>query len=504
MALSCRRVWKDGPVENYLTLDGLLNVVTEERTEAGSKVTTSSVRNSRNQVTKWGGDLAAWDANGNVTSFRGRTYHYDAENRLVSANVPGGSYDVLRDASGRKVRETLTASGSSHAVDVVQDGDRTLETFAVNEGVPLESLVYGRGIDEVVRADLDPDGDGFATTVLPIQDELGNVAYLTGPDGAVLERYDYETYGRFRIFAPDGTPRSASTWGWNRLFQGREYLSALEAYDFRNRVLLPSLGRFAQEDPLGYVDSLNLYQAFGGSWVNATDPWGLETGAAFGAIDRRDRGITNPIAGTIDPEAVAREAAATAVEEFSYVGIANGLSSSLLGYDFVRNEEVKGPLARVLAAVSVVPGIPATVRRIDEIPGLNSVAKAASEGAEEATKAARGAVICGSGGPCKVYEIPAAELTTGKPYIGKTRRSIPQRMADKDHRLKTPTGKPPKAEPLAENLTPEEAAGVEALLAQERGLENLSNKIPPLDPTLPKNAPRIEAARKLLERERGQ
>ncbi len=234
------------------------------------------------------------------------------------------------------------------------------------------------------------------------------------------------------------------------------------------------------------------------------DPWGLETGAAFGAIDRRDRGITNPIAGTIDPEAVAREAAATAVEEFSYVGIANGLSSSLLGYDFVRNEEVKGPLARVLAAVSVVPGIPATVRRIDEIPGLNSVAKAASEGAEEATKAARGAVICGSGGPCKVYEIPAAELTTGKPYIGKTRRSIPQRMADKDHRLKTPTGKPPKAEPLAENLTPEEAAGVEALLAQERGLENLSNKIPPLDPTLPKNAPRIEAARKLLERERGQ
>ncbi len=129
-----------------------------------------------------------------------------------------------------------------------------------------------------MRADLDPDGDGLATVVYPVQDELGNVAYLTGPDGVVLERYDYETYGRFRVFAPDGTPRSASSLGWNRLFQGREYVPALEAYDFRNRHLLPALGRFAQEDPLGYVDSLNLYQAFGGGWVNATDPWGLAVG----------------------------------------------------------------------------------------------------------------------------------------------------------------------------------------------------------------------------------
>ncbi len=277
-------------VESFLSLDGLLNIVTRERTEAGTKVTTSSETNSRNQVTQWGGDAVTYDANGNVASFQGRTLHYDADNRLVSALLPGGgAYEVLRDASGRKVRETLTTSGVSHAIDVVQDGDRTLETFAANEGVPLESLVYGRGIDEVVRADLDPDGDGTATTVIPIQDELGNVAYLTGPDGAVLERYEYETYGRFRVFAPDGSARTASAYGWNRLFQGREYVAALEAYDFRNRLLVPELGRFAQEDPLGYVDSLNLYQAFGGGWVNATDPWGLESGGAFTADNPENR-----------------------------------------------------------------------------------------------------------------------------------------------------------------------------------------------------------------------
>ncbi len=119
------------------------------------------------------------------------------------------------------------------------------------------------------------------------------------------------------------------------------------------------------------------------------DPWGLETGAAFGAIDRRDRGITNPIAGTIDPEAVAREAAATAVEEFSYVGIANGLSSSLLGYDFVRNEEVKGPLARALAGVSVVPGIPATIRKLSDVPVPSGLLRQADEVAEAAAARAK-------------------------------------------------------------------------------------------------------------------
>jgi RHS repeat-associated protein len=107
--------------------------------------------------------------------------------------------------------------------------------------------------------------------------------------------------------------------------------------------------------------------------------------------------------------------------------------------------------------------------------------------------------IQGSGGPGMVYEIPAEELKTNKPYIGKTKQAtVADRMADKDHREKTPTGDPPKAKVLAENLTDEEMAGVEAILIQQRGLDNLSNKIPGLNPEKPKNAKRLEAGRKVL------
>jgi hypothetical protein len=105
----------------------------------------------------------------------------------------------------------------------------------------------------------------------------------------------------------------------------------------------------------------------------------------------------------------------------------------------------------------------------------------------------------GSGGPGKVYEIPGSELTSGKPYIGKTRQpTVADRMKGMNHRAKTLTGDPPKANTLAVNLTPDETAGVEALLIEQRGLDNLTNKIPGLNTSLPKNAARLEAGKQVL------
>ena len=81
--------------------------------------------------------------------------------------------------------------------------------------------------------------------------------------------------GEFRIFDPQGVPLTASAYGWTRLFQGREYIPMLDAYDFRARTLWPELGRFGQEDPAGTVDSTNRYQALGGRWNGVMDPLGL-------------------------------------------------------------------------------------------------------------------------------------------------------------------------------------------------------------------------------------
>ncbi len=73
-------------------------------------------------------------------------------------------------------------------------------------------------------------------------------------------------------------------------------------------------------------------------------------------------------------------------------------------------------------------------------------------------------------------------------------------MKDPDHKAKTPTGVAPNATTLAEDLTLDEMAGVEALIIDERGLENLSNKIPGLNMNKLKNQTRIEAGKRVLER----
>jgi hypothetical protein len=93
------------------------------------------------------------------------------------------------------------------------------------------------------------------------------------------------------------------------------------------------------------------------------------------------------------------------------------------------------------------------------------------------------------------------DLTTGRDYIGKTIRPLPKRMASPDHLTKTITGRP-LANPvlLGERMTPNETAGVEALLIEDRGLTNLTNKIRGLDPSLPKNQPKIKAGKQVLRR----
>ncbi len=174
---------------------------------------------------------------------------------------------------------------------------------------------------------------------------------------------------------------------------------------------------------------------------------------------------------------------------------------------------VKGARAAFRGGTEAFQGTPKVIKGLGSVDGMvtktvptldNGVGFAKNGSSLSDTPKAviapnSGVPIQGSGGPGKVYKIPAEELTAGKPYIGKTKQpTVADRMKNKDHKAKTPTGQPPKAATLAENLNDNEMAGVEALLVEKDGLVNLSNKIPGLNTSLPKNAPRLEAGKKVL------
>src|SRR5262249_37367943 len=225
------------------TADKVLNYSQiQERVNGTITATKTQTINNRNQYTAFAGSALTYDPNGNLTggaALSGTTLAYDFQNRLKKATLSSGTaIENIYDGQGRKVREATTISGTTTNRDYFLHGDQVIEQYT---GTNLSArYVHGRGIDETARAELDLDANGTVeTTVYPLQDELGNVERLTDTTGATVERYDYQGYGKPRIFDPAGGSRSVSSYGWKWLFQGREYQTTLLAYDFRARELWP-------------------------------------------------------------------------------------------------------------------------------------------------------------------------------------------------------------------------------------------------------------------------
>src|SRR5271166_5582154 len=66
-------------------------------------------------------------------------------------------------------------------------------------------------------------------------------------------------------------------YGMQYLFQGERYFATTNEYQMGARDFAVSLGRWAEEDPAGYVNGANLYLFVGGNTINRMDPQGLDT-----------------------------------------------------------------------------------------------------------------------------------------------------------------------------------------------------------------------------------
>jgi RHS repeat-associated protein len=74
---------------------------------------------------------------------------------------------------------------------------------------------------------------------------------------------------------PETPPRASSAFGNTTLFQGRLWVPELGLYYYRARWYDPILGDFLERDPLGPVDSPNLYQALGATPSTSPIPKGF-------------------------------------------------------------------------------------------------------------------------------------------------------------------------------------------------------------------------------------
>jgi len=129
----------------------------------------------------------------------------------------------------------------------------------------VRKFVYGPGIDELVCIIEAADGGRMYTYYY---DGLGSVVALTDCNGVKVRQYRYDVFG-----IPTITNFTTRTIGNRFMFTGRELDSETGNYYYRARYYKPSIGRFLSPDPVGYADSMNLYQYCMNNPVNFVDPY---------------------------------------------------------------------------------------------------------------------------------------------------------------------------------------------------------------------------------------
>ncbi len=210
----------------------------------------SQITNTQSPITI----VPTYDDDGNMTSYNGWTFTWDAENRLVLASngttVVSNAYDYM---SRRIVK---AANGSSRTF--LYDGWAMIREATTGEtnnyvyGLDLSGTLQGAGtIGGLLTATRDQEKG--LTHCCYAYDANGNVVDLMDDNGTAVGHYEYDPYGN--TTAMSGALASANPFRFSAKYLDDE--TAMYYYGFR--FFLPELGRWASRDPIGEEGFVRLY-----------------------------------------------------------------------------------------------------------------------------------------------------------------------------------------------------------------------------------------------------
>ena len=189
---------------------------------------------------------------------------YNALNQPVTISSASASVSFGYDPLGRCVKRV---SGTTTYLyydgwNLIQEGSSATSVDRI--------YVHGNRVDEIVA---DQAGGVWS---YHHYDARGHCILLTDASGNLVEQYSYDAFGKVYYYDGAGNALTDTARGNRFLFTGREWLSTLRLYDYRNRLYLPELGRFIQPDPKEFAaGDYNLYRYCHNDPVNKSDPTGL-------------------------------------------------------------------------------------------------------------------------------------------------------------------------------------------------------------------------------------
>lgn len=251
---------------------------------------------SFNELLTENGTTFDYDDNGNQTvdGTNDLRYEWDYRNRLRRVTDADGNLiaTYAYDAANRRIRKDVSNSGAlDGTTDFYYDGWQVLEERdAVN--ALTQQYVYGNYIDEPLVLDRNLGGDDTATgpgdqRLFYHQNTLYSVHALTDTSADILEGYQYDAYGRQTVFEPG--PNGVVNFGGDDvitegrtsavdnpyMYTGRRLDSETGLHYYRNRYQDSEQGRFLSRDPLGFTDSVNVYEYVQSRALNHKDPFGF-------------------------------------------------------------------------------------------------------------------------------------------------------------------------------------------------------------------------------------
>jgi len=220
------------------------------------------------QTSSYDGTGLTWDANGQVTDVGTATdYTWTGLGRLATVEISGKTdRDYTYDAFGRRVSTEVGSQVNEflyHGWHMIGEFDDTASEWLWQE-IPLdrgEKMLEHIALDS---DDLDNDANTTEYRSYAVHEDFQSTVWgLSDTDGDLLERYDYsDPYGisSSRDSGGNALGDYATEVFHRKRLHGGFVEAASELYDFRNRWLDAERGSWLSRDPLGEVDSNNLYQ----------------------------------------------------------------------------------------------------------------------------------------------------------------------------------------------------------------------------------------------------
>jgi RHS repeat-associated protein len=252
-------------IQNTYTFDAVGNRLNANL----NGIATTYTPNNLNQLTNSNNGSQninfTYDGRGNLT-YDGLFYKtYDADGRLLKdSSSPANVLIYKYDAFNRRIQKIL----NGNVLKYTYSGLGQIEERNGSNSL-LNRTVFTNFLNPVLN---EKNGNSYYYH----QNELNSVEAISGSNGNMKERYQYDLYGKPTRFDSAGNAITGTLTG-NRIgFTGQEYDSASGSYRFFFRNYSPSTGTFNQRDLIGYADGMGMYQYVGNNPANGVDVLGLE------------------------------------------------------------------------------------------------------------------------------------------------------------------------------------------------------------------------------------